>query len=275
METELEKTLNQIRMTLSHRQSPQESPETDSKDSDVCPDCQGTTWILDKKTNSVTPCKCRDKAIMDRRLRFAALPEALKDMELKSFRVSAYQKPESQDVCRTACRIIKIYLDAFEDMHEAGMGLYLWSRTKGSGKTRMAASIANTLMREKGKQVKFSTSLSIIQEIKNTWDDKEKRSESRLLDALATTDILIIDDFGTEQPTPWINDKFYQIVNERYIQRRVTLLTSNYALDVLSYDDRITNRLKERTYQIAFPEESIRDSLSRENNLSMIERLKK
>ena len=139
----------------------------------------------------------------------------------------------------------------------------------------MAASIANTLMREKGKQVKFSTSLSIIQEIKNTWDDKEKRSESRLLDALATTDILIIDDFGTEQPTPWINDKFYQIVNERYIQRRVTLLTSNYALDVLSYDDRITNRLKERTYQIAFPEESIRDSLSRENNLSMIERLKK
>lgn len=260
---------------MSHRQSPQESPGTTSKDSDICPYCQGTTWILDAKTNYVTPCRCREKTIMDRRLRFAALPEALKDIDLKSFRASAYQKPESQEVCRAACRIIKIYLDAFEDMHEAGMGLYLWSRTKGSGKTRMAASIANELMRSKNKQVKFATSLSIIQEIKNTWGDKEKRNESRLLDALATTDILIIDDFGTEQPALWINDKFYQIVNERYIQRRVTILTSNYALDSLSYDDRITNRLKERTYQIAFPEESIRDRLSQDNNRSMIARLKK
>lgn len=274
VETELEKTLNQIRMTLSHRQSPPESLETTSKDSDVCPICQGTTWVYDPVTNFVAPCRCRDKTIMDRRLRFAALPEALKEMNLKTFRTSVYKRPESLETIQMACKAIKLYLEEFEAMHKDGMGLYLWSQTKGSGKTRMAASIANDLMRDKGKQVKFSTSLSIIQEIKKTWDDKEKRSESRLLDALATTDILIIDDFGTEQPTPWINDKFYQIINERYINRKITILTSNVALDCLKYDDRITDRLEERSYQIAFPEESVRKHIAERNSQEMIERLR-
>ena len=195
-------------------------------------------------------------------------------MNLKTFRTSVYKRPESLETIQMACKAIKLYLEEFEAMHKDGMGLYLWSQTKGSGKTRMAASIANDLMRDKGKQVKFSTSLSIIQEIKKTWDDKEKRSESRLLDALATTDILIIDDFGTEQPTPWINDKFYQIINERYINRKITILTSNVALDCLKYDDRITDRLEERSYQIAFPEESVRKHIAERNSQEMIERLR-
>ena len=210
--------------------------------------------MYDPVTNFVAPCRCRDKTIMDRRLRFAALPEALKEMNLKTFRTSVYKRPESLETIQMACKAIKLYLEEFEAMHKDGMGLYLWSQTKGSGKTRMAASIANDLMRDKGKQVKFSTSLSIIQEIKKTWDDKEKRSESRLLDALATTDILIID--------------------ERYINRKITILTSNVALDCLKYDDRITDRLEERSYQIAFPEESVRKHIAERNSQEMIERLR-
>ncbi|MCU6736475.1 ATP-binding protein [Diplocloster agilis] len=275
METELDRTLNQIRTTLSHRQSPQESPETDSKDSDVCPDCQGTTWILDKKTNSVTPCKCRDKTIMDRRLRFAALPEAFREMDLKTFRTDIYQIPESRDKIKGACQVIKTYLDNFSQMQGRGIGLYMWSNAKGSGKTRMAASIANYLMREKGVQVKFSTSLNIIQEIKNTWDDKEKKSESRLLDALSTAEVLIIDDFGMEQLTAWINSKFFQVLNERYINNRVTILTSNIPFENLEYDDRITDRIGEKMLKIAFPEESIRKIISKNNNAQMLGMLAK
>lgn len=249
-----------------------ETPET-SKDSDVCPICEGREWILKIKdgVEIAVPCKCREKAVMSRRLRFADIPEAFRGMDLRSFRMDVYRKPESKKMVSDACKIIKTYMDDFESQKERGMGLYIWSRTKGSGKTRIAAGIANELM--KRYTVKFAVSLTILQEIKNTWRRDAAGSESQLLDALSTTDILIIDDFGVEAPAAWINDKMYQIINERYINQKVTIFTSNDPLDKLSYDDRITNRIKERTYQIAFPEESVRDHIAERMQEEIIEKV--
>ena len=159
------------------------------------------------------------------------------------------------------------------------MGLYFFSNVKGSGKTRMAAGIANELL--KSHQVKFAVSTTIIREIKRTWErsgagarEEGRQNESQLLDALGMTEILIIDDFGTEQVAPWINDRFYQIINDRYVNKKVTIFTSNIELDKLQYDDRITNRIMESTYQIHFPEESIRGYIAKKNNQEMIQNLK-
>nr|DAQ42552.1 MAG TPA: Replicative helicase [Caudoviricetes sp.] len=244
-----------------------------SKDSDVCPICEGREWILKIKdgVEIAVPCKCREKAVMSRRLRFADIPEAFRGMDLRSFRMDVYRKQESKKMVSDACKIIKTYLDDFESQKERGMGLYIWSRTKGSGKTRIAAGIANELM--KNYAVKFAVSLTILQEIKNTWRRDTECSENQLLDALYTTDILVIDDFGVERPADWINDKMYQIINERYINRKVTIFTSNDPLETLQYDDRITNRIKERTYQIAFPEESIRDHIAERMQEEIIEKM--
>lgn len=249
-----------------------ETPET-SRDFDVCPICEGREWILKIKdrVEIAVPCKCREKAVMSRRLRFADIPEAFRGMDLRSFRMDVYRKPESKKMVSDACKIIKTYLDDFESQKERGMGLYIWSRTKGSGKTRIAAGIANELM--KNYAVKFAVSLTILQEIKNTWRRDAAGSESQLLDALSTTDILIIDDFGVEAPAAWINDKMYQIINERYINQKVTIFTSNDPLDKLTYDDRITNRIKERTYQISFPEESVRDHIAERMQEEIIEKM--
>ena len=148
------------------------------------------------------------------------------------------------------------------------MGLFIWSRTKGSGKHGSPQVLRMSLA--KSYAVKFAVSLTILQEIKNTWRRDAEYSESRLLDALNTVDVLIIDDFGVESPAAWINDKMYQIINERYINKKVTIFTSNESLDNLRYDDRITNRIKERTYQIAFPEESVRDHIAERNQEEMI-----
>ena len=60
------------------------------------------------------PCKCREKAVMSRRLRFADIPEAFRGMDLRSFRMDVYRKPESKKMVSDACKIIKTYLDDFE-----------------------------------------------------------------------------------------------------------------------------------------------------------------
>ena len=88
---------------------------------------------------------------------------------------------------------------------------------------------------------------------------------------LAKAEFLVIDDFGTERATDWAGEKFYQIVNKRYINKKVTFFTSNYDLEKLKYDDRITNRIKERSFIAHFPEESVREVIAkRENDITGI-----
>ena len=169
-----------------------------------------------------------------------------------------------------ACQAIKYYLDNFDQMRTEGKGLYLYSAKKGSGKTRMAASIANDLIHNHDISVKFMTSPAILDEIKSSWGSKEY-TERQILDMLFMVPVLVVDDFGAEKATDWTNDRFYQIINERYTNNRITIFTSNMSLRNLKYDDRITDRIKEKCLQIDFPEESVRERLSEENHMKFME----
>ena len=230
--------------------------------SEACPICNGTEWIYNTSDETASPCSCQAKARADRRLQFADIPLAYKNAQLGNFNIAHYK--HEKDVIKAVCAAVNKFMASKEEFLDNGVGLYLHSATKGSGKTRMAASIANRLM--ENHTVKFATSSSIVQEIKNSWGKEDREAESKLLNALYTVEILVIDDFGTEKATDWVNGQFYNILNERYIRRLTTFYTSNTSIDKLEYDDRITNRIKERTLSIAFPEESIREYIAKRQN---------
>lgn len=157
-------------------------------------------------------------------------------------------------------------------MQKQGIGLYFYSSTKGSGKTRMVCSLANELIEKHQKQVKFSTSMKILDEIKSTWGKRYSpdKTEEQLIDELARADILIIDDFGTETEKDWVNEKYYEIIDGRYTSRKITIFTSNYCISRLNYDERITNRILERSLEIPFPEESVREHIAETMKQQMI-----
>lgn len=250
-----------------------------STDGEKCSICHGTGWEEYEKDNYIycRECRCglRQRQIKNNRLSFANIPESFKDVRMNNFDENIYRDADSQNKIHTAVRSIQYWLDNFLNMQERGMGLYLYSNTKGSGKTRMAVSIANELIYEKRIQIKFSTSLQILNEIKASWDNRDREySESKLLDFLCISEILIIDDFGTEQIKDWIEERFYQIINSRYIDKKVTIFTSNSTLDLLKYDDRITNRIKERTFQIPFPEESVRNIIAQKHMIELANGIK-
>lgn len=250
---------------------------------EVCPICGGSGWAskIDEYGNEVyVDCSCgvREKSILDGKLRFAAIPDAFRDLRLYQFDLNIYRDSRSRKLIGVAYDCIRCWLDDFPAMQRARMGLYIFSGTKGSGKTRIAASIANELIHLYGTSVKFSTSMQIINEIKKSWDRESEISESRLLDDLARAEVLMIDDFGTEKLEAvrgkrWLDDRFYQIINERYQNKKVTIFTSNYSLDELPYDDRLTSRIKEMAYQIPFPEESVREYLSEKNMNDLMKRV--
>lgn len=263
--------------------SSQERSKTEtnhSSNDEICPICQNTGWefYLENGYEIVRECRCgiRKREIHSRKLEFAEIPEAFKDVRLSNFKKMVYQKQESQDMVVDAAKAVRYWLQNLEIMKERGIGLYLYSGTKGSGKTRLIASIANELIEKHETQVKFCTSIQILQEIKETWDKKrdyEHETEKKLIDSLSDTEVLIIDDFGAEQEKNWVNERFYSIIDGRYVNKKITLFTSNMRLDDLKYDDRIKNRIKERILQIPFPEESVRDTIAIKLKEELIQRI--
>lgn len=242
---------------------------------DECPLCGGTEWIArfdEQGRTFAAPCECREKNYMRRKLEFANLPPAYSDVTMENFRQDVYQRQESKKIIYAAGKAVSYYLQNAEEFLAKGTGLYLYSRAKGSGKTRLIASIANELIKD--HQVRFATSMNILEKIKESWNqDKHERNkyyESQLLHDLTTVEILIIDDFGTEGYADWIDGKYYQIINQRYINKKATFFTANYRIEDLPYDERICSRVKECCFQIAFPEESVREYIAMENNKKMM-----
>lgn len=239
----------------------------------VCQKCKGTGWFF-VDDNTVKECDCGllERERMASKLQFASIPETYKNVSLKDLKTSLYNKRESKDVFKAIAHLVKWYLEHLDENIEKGKGLYFWSNTKGSGKTMTATALANELINNHRKYVKYATSLDILDEIRSTYGNRDsEENESKLLSDLAKAEFLVIDDFGTERATDWAGEKFYQIVNKRYINKKVTFFTSNYDLEKLKYDDRITNRIKERSFIAHFPEESVREVIAkRENDVSEI-----
>lgn len=202
-------------------------------------------------------------------LSFASIPERYKNLRFADFEVKWYAGLDV-DTAEKDLKVCRHYVQNYFSI-PPGKGLYLFSHTKGTGKTRMVSIVANELVR-KGIEVKFTTSGQILDEIKKTWNNESEYSEGGLMNDLEKADILIIDDFGVDAAKDWRNERFYNIINGRYISMRPTIFTSNYNLEDLErigYDDRIISRIKESCYLVPFPGESVRDSKSKENQMDM------
>ena len=187
--------------------------------------------------------------------------------DLKS---NVYLNAESRKVFSQAAQAVNYWFKNLPDMQEKGIGLYLFSNAKGSGKTKTVCSLANEIMNKYQKPVKFTTSLRILDEIKSTWGDRGN-TEGKLIEDLTRTEILIIDDFGADSGKDWINERFYGIINGRYTDKKITIFTSNCQISELKYDERITNRIMERSLEIPFPEESVREHIAQHLKMKMVQ----
>ena len=111
----------------------------------------------------------------------------------------------------------------------------------GCGKTHLAAAIANTAVTN-GVPTLFITVPDLLDSLRFTYNDRETSFEERF-EQIRTAPLLILDDFGTQNATPWAQEKLFQIINYRYINQLPTVVTSNLPLN--SIEDRIHSRLED------------------------------
>lgn len=214
------------------------------------------------------PCPCTKSAmstVMKNNRRFSSVPGLYADALIENFSKDVYKNMRSFELFHLAKNDAIRYITAFSEYEKLGTGLYIWSREKGSGKSRLASTISNELTR-KGIRNKFASASGILSEIQATWDEKGT-SESKIFEKYIAPRLLIIDDLGAKAGQQWINDKFFYLIDERYSNNKPTIITSNYEADKLPFDGRITDRICEadRFMTIHMPEESVRRNVKSDN----------
>lgn len=126
--------------------------------------------------------------------------------------------------------------------------IYIYGPT-GVGKTHLMKAMANELI-ERGKVVRLVTAFKINQDFKSF----SKSFDDEILNKYLQTEILFIDDLGTEPLYKNVTlEYFYLVINERKMKKLPTIITSNLDLyDIRErYDERIFSRIMDSQTSIA------------------------
>jgi DNA replication protein DnaC len=111
----------------------------------------------------------------------------------------------------------------------------------GCGKTHLAAAVANFVV-EIGIPTLFLTVPDLLDSLRFSYNNPDSSFEERF-EAIRRCGLLIMDDFGTENATPWAQEKLFQILNYRYINNLPLLITTNLSMNQL--EGRIRSRLQD------------------------------
>ena len=111
----------------------------------------------------------------------------------------------------------------------------------GSGKTHLAAAIANFAV-EMGVPTLFLTVPDLLDMLRFSYSSEDTTFEERF-NEIRNASLLILDDFGTQNTTGWAQEKLFQIINYRYINKLPLVVTTNLSLDEI--DARIRSRIQD------------------------------
>lgn len=103
-------------------------------------------------------------------------------------------------------------------------GLYLFGST-GCGKTHLAIATLQKWTNDGRGSGLFTTTPALLSTLKGAFKDAENTEHIRK--KLMSVDLLVLDDIGTEAWSEWVSMIMFELINDRYINRKKTIFTSN------------------------------------------------
>lgn len=105
-------------------------------------------------------------------------------------------------------------------------GWLVLSGRSGTGKTHLAAAIANHLIANGFADVMFVVVPDLLDHLRATFSPAANTPYDRRFDEIKRAPCLILDDLGTESATPWAREKLFQLLNYRYNAQLPTVITT-------------------------------------------------
>lgn len=202
-----------------------------------CPGCRAE-YEAARAAEEAAKAKREEAARWQRRLGFAGIPERFQDRHL-----SRYVANNAGQA--SALAFATEYAREFDTVSASGRSAVLVGKP-GTGKTHLAVGIALAVM-ERGHTALFTTAMRALRRVKETWGRAAAETERQAIEALVFPDLLILDEVGVQFGSDTEKLILFDVLNERYEQRKPTLLLSNLtAPEVRDYlGERIFDRLRE------------------------------
>lgn len=108
-----------------------------------------------------------------------------------------------------------------------GTGWLLLTGKNGRGKTHQACAVLRHLA--SSRQVEFASTQRIIDECQHTFGRPESVLEVE--GHYRSVSVLLIDDFGKEDPTDWSLPVIFKVIDGRYSAMKPTIITTNMSAD--------------------------------------------
>ena len=162
------------------------------------------------------------------------------------------------------------YAENWRRMRNENAGLLLYGRV-GCGKTFIAGCIVNWLI-DHGIPAMIATAPDLIEAMRGGYDSPR----ASLLYALKDADLVVVDDFGTEQATGATEAKMFELVNARYLSKKPLIITTNLTpaqiMDASTiHGARIADRIKQMCTPVQVRGQSMRADIAQEKQKALRE----
>ena len=122
-------------------------------------------------------------------------------------------------------------------------GWLLLTGQPGCGKTHLAVAIVNESL-GRGGAAFFAFVPALLDHLRATFRPDSSTGYDELFEQVKTASLLVLDDLGSENSTPWAEEKLYQIIVHRHNARLPTVITTN--LESLKQLDEAKPRIRSR-----------------------------
>lgn len=269
---------------LSQRETTKITPSTKDSSSAKykCPTCKDRGWIMYQVSPSeleyvygkdnmgandyARKCPdCNGGRKFDEDL--TGVPESFRFSDISKFDFDIYSKDISN-----IRKIANSFVKDFNEWRNYGKGLYIFSKTPGSGKTFLASCLGKSVMVKYDIVFKFITAPDYINKVGQSYKDKEGPDGSYIY---RTCDLLVLDDIGAQIGKEWQQQEMFRLVDERMKHGLLTIYTSNLDIEGLNVDERTKSRIMATAVRIQMPEEGIRSEKSKSEQEAFLQKILK
>ena len=206
-----------------------------------CPLCRDTGYL-----HQTADADVREKCRCFRQKEIALLYEQSniqKTIEKENFSTLSFEYYEGEDRKRFQ-EAVRISLDFVQNFEQDYQNLFFYG-TVGTGKSFLSGCIARELLQSGHSVIYFSSAGLFDTLARYSFDAKAKESLYNFYKDLYNCDLVIIDDLGTEVTNSFVTSQLFGCLNERYLRRKATIISTNLSLEELRdrYSDRIFSRI--------------------------------
>jgi len=153
---------------------------------------------------------------------------------------STWDDRQSESLTAEDRRSLEKALKTATDYARSPQGWLVFTGPFACGKTHLVSAIANSRA-DLGQPPLFISVSDLLDHLRATFSTNSPVSLDRRFEEIRSAPLLILDALGEQSPTPWANEKLFQLIDYRHINKLPTVITTaKYLKEV---DERVNSRI--------------------------------